>query len=177
MEKTFKLPEGAKIKMVDTENNLVIYEEKEPEFKRGDFLILKRGADSLEAIYDDDMGSEWYSFLIDGTFNLNSCIYKLQARLMTDTEKSNFIKKMNDNGWDWDSEKLEVVPYVWKPKYQETYFSIYLSENDKPYAHSFTGTKFDLDHVKYGFACQTQKEAFELHDAIVEFVKEWRMKR
>ncbi len=179
MEKTFILPEGAKIKMVDAENNLVIYEEKEPEFKRGDFLISKNRATSLEGIYNDDMGSEWCSFLIDGMLNLNSCIYKLQARLMTDTEKSNFIKKMNDNGWDWDTEKLEVVPYAWKPKHGKKYYLPSFNVKGNKYIDAIFEENSELHERRFskGFICKTTEEASELYDAIVEFIKEWRKKK
>jgi hypothetical protein len=175
MEKTFKLPEGAKIKMVDTENNLVIYEEKEPKFKRGDFLISK----DYSIIYDKCNNGIHHS-LYDG---LHTCIGKVgwkisNFRLMTDTEKSDFIKEMNDNEWDWDAEKLDVMQYVWKPKYGEKYYHPVLFTNGSTVGNcTFSNNVVDNVILSKGLACKSYEEANELYDAIVEFIKEWRSER
>lgn len=98
--------------------------------KDGDFLADEDGnvfIYSSESISKDTFGCYCGTYDDGETICLlNNCnwIFKEGCRYATESEKQEFLEKLKEAGYIWNTEKKCLEKYVWKPKYGETYYSI-----------------------------------------------------
>ena len=105
------------LKAID-ENGYVWDEEKldlrkkEQQFKEGDFIVQRQGEISIFKCYRSVFRTSYISFCsIDtyGCLHSSECIgLNFDVRLSTEEEKQQLLKAIDENGYVWDGEKLEL---------------------------------------------------------------------
>ena len=163
-----KIPKGCKATMRQDGNMIVI--EYEEQFKRGDFIALHyshKSTISLLCLDDIDGDGNYRSiFGISGSglFSTKNTYFignVLRVRLMTESEKQKVIDRLREAGKDWDSEKMEVVDLVWRPKHGEPYYTPDVYEEDLYSEGTYYGDDEDLLVFNRGLGCKTEEEAIK----------------
>ena len=163
-----KIPKGCKATMYQDEDKIVI--EYEEQFKRGDFIALHYPYKStISLLCLDDMDgygnyrsifgiSESGLFATKNTFFIENV---LRVRLMTESEKQKVIDRLRETGKDWDSERMEIVDWVWRPKYGDPYYTPDVYEEDLYSQGTYYGDDDDLLVFNRGLGCKTEEEAIK----------------
>jgi hypothetical protein len=105
-------------------------------FKAGDVLV---GANYQKVIFKEYTNSKTFNSYWNDIQESNYSWGVEFFRIASPKEKEELLEEMHDSGIDFDFEKLEVIPYYWKPKIGERYFTVgaekvlqYTWENSTP---------------------------------------------
>lgn len=127
------IPDGCKATVKD---NVIIFEQIEQEFKRGDFL-RRRGDWIFILDFIDEKGVIYYKVLYDidekAVLGFNDCgigCFSYDIRLATPEEKDLLLSKMHEAGKEWDEEKCEIVDYRWRAEKGKDYFIVSSKRTD-----------------------------------------------
>ena len=172
MEQRITAPNGCKIESVEHDDNSVVimFSEDKPKFKKGDFL--KSTISNSMVIYKEsqvEVGffESYFNNTPSGNYNWNLSFF----RLCTPEEKQEMLDYMHSNGKDWDEVNMEVVPYIWKPKGGEKYWTIF---NNLKVCFGFYDpkNKYCFDDIKYYNCFKTEEEAQKYADELKRILKE-----
>lgn len=132
------------------------------EFKRGDFLTSNDGDDILIfKVKSITMESDSFCSFFNIQDRDNFAWTTSKFRHSTEEEKQRLIKALNDQGKDWDAEKMEIVDYIWKPKIGDVIYYIDADNDDFVLDFVFEG-KYDLT----AFDFRTKELAEEALDVL-----------
>ena len=117
----------AAIEMVD---GVMVVSPKVVKFepKDGDILFIKSSCDNIIIYKESDYGicryvnfSDNRYLYTDNTIVCDKDDVKV-IRPATEEEKKKLFDKLEEEGFEWDAEKKEVVKLKWKPKVGDTYY-------------------------------------------------------
>ena len=126
-------------------------------------------------IFDKDIPE--YKGLCTAIYNTQGSTYGLTLksfRPCTEREKQKALQYMRSNGLDWDEVNMKVIPYVWKPKAGEKYWTIF---NNLKVCFGFydPNNKCCFDDIKYYNCFKTEEEAQKYADEFKRIFKERRL--
>lgn len=123
------LPENKVVEniSVKTENGQIIVNY---DLKDGDFLADEDGNVFIynsESISKDTFGCYCGTYDDGVAICLSKSLnwtFKEGCRYATDSEKQDFLKRLEESGYIWNSEKKCLEEYTWKPEYGEEFYYI-----------------------------------------------------
>ena len=130
-----KLPEETEIKITDT---AIVFEKEEKYIpKKGDLVFLESSKFRYLALFDKNIGTP-YGDIAFALYDINEDVSRNyliadapclafdfsigKIRLANDSEKALFFENMHESGYDFDFEKMKVVPFRWRAKNGSSYF-------------------------------------------------------
>lgn len=141
--------------------------------KDGDFLI-KSGfvfiyKNPINPFYQKVCGC--YCGQTESTLNVDKCSFWTDfegCRYATESEKQAFLAELEKYGYTWNSEKKCLEEYVWKPKYEESFYFIHI--DFKVLCSTYYNTLLDNNMILAGNCFQTieqaEKKAKELREVL-----------
>lgn len=158
------------------EDDTVIFEPENPKFKEGDFLkIITRSNTWLVILSRTDSKRRFIPYCAfapsDEYLSIGNNVRFLEpdenrVSKMTDSEKQILLDKLHESGKDWDSEKCEIVDWVWKPKIGEKYWA--LNNVGRMVWYLYTNTDVEKAWVRNGLIFRTH----ELAESALELLKQ-----
>lgn len=143
--------------------------------KDGDFLADEDGnvfIYSSESISKDTFGCYCGTYEGDGAIGLSKSLnwtFKEGCRYATELEKQEFLEKLKEAGYTWNSEKKCLEEYIWKLKKGEKYF--YIGINLKVYSNNYYDTHIDYLLISVGNCFQTEEQAEKKAKELKEVLK------
>jgi hypothetical protein len=177
----FKVPAGTKeIKIEEIAGQIVTSFIPEKTFKNGDFITCHFDGIKTVVILDGEYQGESNDFdskisVYDKKIKIGigiGCRVRRTDSPSTDYEKKQLLDAMKEIGLDWDAEKLEVVPYVWRPKVGDVYYTPIIT-GDKPSVVKdvFNGTISDKYRLKTSRAFRTEELCNACLNEIINVLK------
>ena len=95
------------------------------------------------------------------------------SRFATKEEKKQFFDKLKEKGYEWDSEKRELVKLKWKPEYKENYWSPALYNNGfVKWMYSWQNSEFDNKRLEKDWVFRTEEECQAFCDKLNEAINQ-----
>lgn len=86
-------------------------------------------------------------------------------RYATEEEKKKLFDKLKEEGYEWDAEKKEIVKLKWKPKYNDTYWSLILHDAEHmPWNYTWQNSAIGNKRLGKGWVFRTKEECQEFCD-------------
>lgn len=123
-ENTVRIPKGCKAIVKD---DVVIFEPKECNFKKGDVIVSLKGEILLVDEYTGDSLISYVNIDEEGTFFNTTYEKWIEAHdweLATDEEKQKLFAKMKEQGLRWNTEEKRVEKIRWRAEYRCRYHLI-----------------------------------------------------
>ena len=158
-------------------DNLLI----EPKFfipQNGDVVVCEEYGTQImickSYIKDNLFDAHVFFDTMDGEFRLDFVNELYFTRRATEEEKKLLFDKMEEEGYEWDTEKMEVRKKRWKPELNETYYypsfwGRYFSFS--PASHNWHGYDSDERLFNAGWCFKTKEDCQAVCDKINEAIK------
>jgi hypothetical protein len=157
----FKVPAGTKEIQIEEVGGQIVtsFIPEEKEFKRGDFVWWDGDGKCFAIILEKcSFNLSYNAFLFSSLSSDNVSLHKSYIKEISDEKKQDAIKQLNQNGLDWDAEKLDVVPYVWTPKIGEVYYTPIITGSKPSVAKDvFNGTISDKYRLRTNRVFRTKE--------------------
>ena len=172
-------PKEAKIDITQFKDGDIITCGWENEFNSCSWVSILNG--SIEEAKDNYFIEERFGiYLAGGSDQEDSWINSYSdsatwVRHATDEEKKLLLDKLKEKGFEWDSEKKELVGIKWKPKEGEVYY--YPWFNTHPYIFmpcksTWYETNSEITALKIGWVFRTKEECEAFCERLNEAIKE-----
>lgn len=151
------------------ENGIMVVSPKVEKFepKDGDVVFVKGALEHI-LIYKEEKSENIvaYADLVDSILSNVSSHAVCKANVVdlrpaTEEEKKKLFDKLKEEGYEWNSEKKELVRLKWKPKYREPYFVPFFSNVDFLFStcgHTYTAHFSDELTIKQTIVFKTEVE-------------------
>lgn len=179
MEIKLKTAEGLVDPIIEIVDGVMIVSPKEQsnyaDFKDGDAIvcgwsdsewicILKGEVDTIGSthyyiedycgMYFKGQGSD-KEFWVEPSYSDSSTF----IRPATEKEKQKLFDKLKEEGYEWDSEKKEVVKLRWEPKVSEDYYTPFCNDYTfEPYLYVWAEDEIDVKYHSIGWVFKTEEE-------------------
>ena len=161
------IPEGCKAVI---ENNLVLIEKKEPEFKNGD--VLHSLINKTMVIFKEFYGSKKFLSHYNIQEPLGDSGWWVDAfRIATDEEKQLLFDKMAEKGLKWNAEKKCVEKIRWRAEKGEIYYFVHANGNISQYHEDDDRGDKELWRIYNYF--QDYKQAEKAAEAVKEALRKF----
>ena len=132
-------------------------------------IIVKNVRNSVSISFDV------YVALCGDILHFNKMVACSNFKPATEEEKQKLFDKLKEEGFEWDSEKKELVKCRWKPKEREKYFyplySVF-SSSFNPKSPIWEGTDAEECLFEKGWIFKTESECQALCDKLNNAIKE-----
>ena len=122
-------------------------------------FVFKKAGECSEAIFHVALDDNGKIIKGDGRYFFG---YVDNIRPATENEKKKLFDKLEEEGYEWDAEKKELVKIKWKPKDNDNYWSPSLFDSEFiPWKNSWQNSKIGNKRLEKGWVFRTDKECQE----------------
>jgi len=156
-----KIPKGCNATIYQDGDKIVIEYEEALRFKRGDFVYWSGNNEGVRIILDhcDTFSDSWKCANETNITGENISCSEICLRPATENERQQLLDALHAAGKDWNAEKMEIVDWVWRPKYGDVYYIANVNCEQKYIGSTWNGDTDDVYLNKVGIVFKTKSEA------------------